>query len=107
MLHAGVMVAGHGRIHRMERGKPESASACPDLILPIGWDIFGDQIMREIQVEALTFDEQFMIPVHQLAPRVHNRSDIRFIRLAEVMVICGKSRSSIYDAIKRGPSQYR
>lgn len=28
------------------------------------WDITGDQIMREIQVEALTFDEHFMIPAH-------------------------------------------
>lgn len=31
-----------------------------------------------------------------------NRADIRFIRLKEVMAICGKSRSSVYDAIKRG-----
>lgn len=28
------------------------------------WDIMGDQIMREIQVEALTFDEPFTIPAH-------------------------------------------
>ena len=28
-----------------------------------------------------------------------NRADIRFIRLKEVMAICGKSRSSLYDAI--------
>jgi prophage regulatory protein len=31
-----------------------------------------------------------------------DRADIRFIRLKEVMAICGKSRSSVYDAIKRG-----
>lgn len=31
-----------------------------------------------------------------------NRADIRFIRLKEVMAICGKSRSSVDDAIKRG-----
>jgi prophage regulatory protein len=30
------------------------------------------------------------------------KSDIRFIRLKEVLVICGKSRSSVYDAIKKG-----
>jgi len=27
---------------------------------------------------------------------------IRFLRLKEVLTICGKSRSSIYDAIKKG-----
>jgi prophage regulatory protein len=27
---------------------------------------------------------------------------IRFLRLKEVLSICGKSRSSIYDAIKKG-----
>lgn len=27
---------------------------------------------------------------------------IRFLRLKEVLAICGKSRSSIYDAIKKG-----
>lgn len=31
-----------------------------------------------------------------------NRGDIRFIKLKEVIAICGKSRSSVYDAIKRG-----
>lgn len=27
---------------------------------------------------------------------------IRFLRLKEVLAICGKSRSSIYDAIRKG-----
>jgi prophage regulatory protein len=27
---------------------------------------------------------------------------IRFLRLKEVLAICGKSRSSVYDAIKKG-----
>jgi prophage regulatory protein len=27
---------------------------------------------------------------------------IRFLRIKEVLAICGKSRSSIYDAIKKG-----
>lgn len=27
---------------------------------------------------------------------------VRFLRLKEVQTICGKSRSSIYDAIKKG-----
>lgn len=31
-----------------------------------------------------------------------SKSRIRFIRLKEVLVICGKSRSSVYDAIKKG-----
>ena len=31
-----------------------------------------------------------------------NRADVRFLRLKEVLAICGKSRSSIYDAIKKG-----
>lgn len=31
-----------------------------------------------------------------------DRAGIRFIRLKEVIAICGKSRSSVYDAIKRG-----
>jgi prophage regulatory protein len=31
-----------------------------------------------------------------------NRAEIRFIRLKEVLAICGKSRSSVYDAIKKG-----
>lgn len=31
-----------------------------------------------------------------------NRADVRFLRLKEVLTICGKSRSSVYDAIKKG-----
>jgi len=31
-----------------------------------------------------------------------NRGDVRFLRLKEVLAICGKSRSSVYDAIKKG-----
>jgi prophage regulatory protein len=31
-----------------------------------------------------------------------NRVEIQFIRLKEVLAICGKSRSSVYDAIKKG-----
>ena len=30
------------------------------------------------------------------------KKEIRFIRLKEVLAICGKSRSSVYDAIKKG-----
>lgn len=29
-------------------------------------------------------------------------SEVRFIKLKEVVAMCGKSRSSIYDAIKKG-----
>lgn len=29
-------------------------------------------------------------------------ADVRFIRLKEVLAICGKSRSSVYEAIKKG-----
>jgi prophage regulatory protein len=31
-----------------------------------------------------------------------NRADVRFLRLKDVLAICGKSRSSVYDAIKKG-----
>jgi prophage regulatory protein len=30
------------------------------------------------------------------------RREIRFIRVGEVLAICGKSRSSVYDAITKG-----
>jgi prophage regulatory protein len=29
-------------------------------------------------------------------------AELRFIRLKEVLAICGKSRSSVYEAIKKG-----
>lgn len=29
-------------------------------------------------------------------------SEVRFIRLKDVLAICGKSRSSVYEAIKKG-----
>jgi len=32
----------------------------------------------------------------------NNRPSVQFIRLKEVLAICGRSRSSIYDAIKKG-----
>lgn len=32
----------------------------------------------------------------------NNRSGIQLIRLKEVLAICGRSRSSIYEAIKKG-----
>jgi prophage regulatory protein len=31
-----------------------------------------------------------------------NHANVRFLRLKEVLAICGKSRSSVYDAIKKG-----
>jgi prophage regulatory protein len=37
------------------------------------------------------------------SPRNSNeRNEFRFIRLKEVLAICGKSRSSVYEAIRRG-----
>jgi len=33
---------------------------------------------------------------------VGESADFRLIRLKEVLAICGKSRSSVYDAIKKG-----
>jgi prophage regulatory protein len=38
-----------------------------------------------------------MDPVHAATPQ-----PIRFLRLREVLAICGKSRSSIYEAIRKG-----
>jgi prophage regulatory protein len=32
---------------------------------------------------------------------LNNRPKVQFIRLKEVLAICGKSRSSIYEAIKK------
>lgn len=46
-------------------------------------------------------DQQAINPVIERRAS-SNRADIRFIRLKEVIAICGKSRSSVYDAIKRG-----
>jgi prophage regulatory protein len=40
------------------------------------------------------------VAVDRRAPS--NCAEIRFIRLKEVLAICGKSRSSVYDAIKKG-----
>jgi prophage regulatory protein len=40
------------------------------------------------------------VTVERRAPST--RADVRLIRLKEVQAICGKSRSSIYDAIKKG-----
>jgi prophage regulatory protein len=31
-----------------------------------------------------------------------NRPGVQFIRLKEVLAICGRSRSSVYEAIKKG-----
>jgi prophage regulatory protein len=30
------------------------------------------------------------------------KAEVRFVRLKEVLSICGKSRSSVYEAIKKG-----
>jgi prophage regulatory protein len=36
------------------------------------------------------------------SPSPGQPAELRFIRLKEVLAICGKSRSSVYDAIKKG-----
>jgi prophage regulatory protein len=38
------------------------------------------------------------------SPVIHSNepAELRFIRLKEVLAICGKSRSSVYEAIKKG-----
>lgn len=43
-------------------------------------------------------------PPYNLFDRRANcqKTEIRFIRLQDVLRICGKSRSSVYDAIKKG-----
>ena len=40
-------------------------------------------------------------------PRIERRAttrpaEVRFIRMKEVLAICGKSRSSVYEAIQKG-----
>jgi prophage regulatory protein len=49
-------------------------------------------------------DEMEYGPTHNLFDRRTGteKKEIRFIRLKEVLSICGKSRSSVYDAIKKG-----
>jgi prophage regulatory protein len=39
---------------------------------------------------------------HSPAVPSAEHAELRFIRLKEVLAICGKSRSSVYDAIKKG-----
>lgn len=46
--------------------------------------------------------DQQAIDVTMKHRALSNRADVRFLRLKEVLAICGKSRSSVYDAIKKG-----
>jgi prophage regulatory protein len=40
--------------------------------------------------------------LHERRSGIRPATDVRFIRLKEVLAICGKSRSSMYEAIKKG-----
>jgi prophage regulatory protein len=46
--------------------------------------------------------EQSQVPLwmdRRANPRL---SEVRFIRIKEVLTICGKSRSSVYEAVQKG-----
>ena len=45
---------------------------------------------------------QVTLPSTQEPPATPTLNEERFIRLAEVLATCGKSRSSIYEGIKEG-----
>ncbi len=46
--------------------------------------------------------EQSQVPLW-IDRRVNSRSpEVRFIRIKEVLAICGKSRSSVYEAMQKG-----
>lgn len=40
--------------------------------------------------------------VTEALQQLRSNNEVRLIRLAEVLAICGKSRSSVYESIKKG-----
>jgi prophage regulatory protein len=57
-------------------------------------------LISTVTLEAYMDQQTFNVAVERRASS--NRADVRFLRLKEVLAICGKSRSSVYDAIKKG-----
>jgi prophage regulatory protein len=57
-------------------------------------------LLSNLTLEAYMDQQTINVAVERRASS--NRADVRFLRLKEVLAICGKSRSSVYDAIKKG-----
>jgi prophage regulatory protein len=57
-------------------------------------------LLSKLTLEAYMNQQAVNVAVERRASS--NRADVRFLRLKEVLAICGKSRSSVYDAIKKG-----
>jgi prophage regulatory protein len=57
-------------------------------------------LLSNLTLEAYMDQQTVNVALERRAPS--NRADVRFLRLKEVLAICGKSRSSVYDAIKKG-----
>ena len=62
-------------------------------------------LLAKIILEACMDQQTVNVAVERRASS--NRADVRFLRLKEVLAVCGKSRSSVYNAIKKGNSQNR
>jgi prophage regulatory protein len=57
-------------------------------------------LLSTLTLEAYMGQQTVNVTVERRASS--NRAEVRFLRLKEVLAICGKSRSSVYDAIKKG-----
>jgi prophage regulatory protein len=57
-------------------------------------------LLSKLTLEAYMDQQTVNVAVERRASS--KRADVRFLRLKEVLAICGKSRSSVYDAIKKG-----
>jgi prophage regulatory protein len=57
---------------------------------------------RQCQFSNLFLKELVMKQDEPLTGNSSQSAELRLIRLKEVLAICGKSRSSVYDAIKKG-----
>jgi prophage regulatory protein len=57
-------------------------------------------LLSNLTLEAYMDQQTVNVAVERRASS--NRADVRFLRLKEVLAICGKSRSSVYEAIKKG-----
>lgn len=57
-------------------------------------------LLSKLTLEAYMNQQTVNVAVERRASS--NRAEVRLLRLKEVLAICGKSRSSVYDAIKKG-----
>ena len=71
-----------------------------DAATPARSDYAEAMLLVTLTLEAYMDQQAVDVAIERRASS--NRADVRFLRLKEVLAICGKSRSSVYDAIKRG-----